>query len=198
MGQATVTQARILNIGMNLFLITTKLKNHFPLVREHVEPHPHQSAVLVILYQKNRKTHILMTKRALNLKIHAGEISFPGGVVEMEDEDLLCTALRETEEEIGVEVNPSLVIGCLPKVQTRTGFEITPFVAVMQSLLNIKANSDEVYEVLEIPLVPLFSTQQRDIDFNASEEMVVYWHKHHRIWGASAKILQRIENLNHI
>lgn len=192
----TVTQARFLDIGMNLFLITTKLKNHFPVVREYAEPHPHRSAVLVILYQKNGKTHVLMTKRALHLKIHAGEISFPGGVVEMEDEDLLCTALRETEEEIGVEVDPPLVIGCLPKVQTRTGFEITPFVAVLRSPLNIKACSDEVYEVLEIPLVSLLSTQQRDIGYNASEEMVVYWHKHHRIWGASAKILQRIENLN--
>jgi len=138
-----------------------------------------------------------MTKRALHLKIHAGEISFPGGVVETEDEDLLCTALRETAEEIGEEVDPSQVIGCLPKVETRTGFEITPFVAALQSpLKNIKASSDEVDEVLEIPLAPLLSTQQRDIGFKASDEMVVYWYKHHRIWGASAKILQRIENLN--
>lgn len=192
----TATQARFQDLGMNLFLITTKLKNHFPVVREHAEPHPHRSAVLVILYQKSGKTHVLMTKRALHLKIHAGEISFPGGIVKMEDEDLLCTALRETAEEIGVEVDPSLVIGCLPKVQTRTGFEITPFVAVLRSRLNIKACSEEVYEVLEIPLVPLLSTQQRDIGYNASEEMVVYWYRHHRIWGASAKILQRIENLN--
>ena len=139
-----------------------------------------------------------MTKRALDLKVHASEISFPGGVMEREDEDLLCTALRETKEETGVEVDPSRVVGCLPKVQTRTGFEITPFVAVLLFPPIIKACSNEVQEVLEIPLASLLATQQRDIGFKASEEMVVYWHKHHRIWGASAKILQRLENLNFI
>ncbi len=183
---------------MNLFLITTQLKNHFPVVRAPVEPHPQLSAVLVILYRKMQQTHVLMTKRALDLKVHAGEIAFPGGVVEKEDNDLMCTALRETKEEVGVEVDPCRVIGCLPNVKTRTGFEITPFVAALQFPPIIKASSDEVYEVLEIPLTPLLSTQQRDIGFKASEEMVVYLYKHHRIWGASAKILRQIENLNFI
>ncbi|GJL78548.1 MAG: putative Nudix hydrolase NudL [Nitrospinaceae bacterium] len=183
---------------MDLFLITTKLKNHFPVVREQVEPHPERAAVLVILYQKQNQTYVLMTKRAFHLKIHAGEIAFPGGVVELEDDDLLCTAVRETQEEIGVEVEPSRVMGCLTKVKTRTGIEITPFVAALTSPPKINPSDDEVYEVLEMPLAPLLSTQQRDIGFKASEEMVLYWYKHHRIWGASAKILQQIENLNFI
>jgi 8-oxo-dGTP pyrophosphatase MutT (NUDIX family) len=183
---------------MNLFLITSQLKNHFPVIREPVTPHPQRSAVLVILYKKIQQTHVLMIKRALDLKVHAGEIAFPGGVVEKDDEDLFCTALRETEEEIGVKVDPCRVVGCLPKVQTRTGFEITPYVAALLFPPNIKANSDEVHETLEIPLVPLLSTQQRDVGFKASENMVAYTYKHHRIWGASAKILLQIENLNFI
>jgi len=181
-----------------LFMITANLKNHFPIVRESIGLHPQRAAVLVILFYKNAKAHILMTKRALHLKIHAGEISFPGGVVEMEDGHLLNTALRETMEEIGLEIPPSRVIGCLPMVQTRTGFEITPFVATLQSLPDLTVSKEEVHEVLEMPLTTLLSTHQRDIGYKPSEEMVVYWHKCHRIWGASAKILRQIENLTGI
>jgi 8-oxo-dGTP pyrophosphatase MutT (NUDIX family) len=107
---------------MDLFMISTNLKNNFPIIREPVQLHSQTAAVLVILFNKNAKAHILMTKRALDLKIHPGEISFPGGVIEIEDEHLMNTALRETTEEIGLEVDPSKVIGCLPKVQTLTGF----------------------------------------------------------------------------
>jgi len=180
---------------MDLFMITTHLKNRFPVVLEPVALHAQRAAVLVVLFNKNSKAHILMTKRALHLKIHAGEISFPGGVVEMEDEYLMNTALRETLEEIGLEVDPSQVIGCLPTVETRTGFEVTPFVAILPSLPGLTVAEDEVLEVLEMPLTALLSTQQRDIGYKPSEKMVVYWYKCHRIWGASAKILRQIENL---
>ncbi len=181
---------------MNLFAITTQLKTRYPLVRETVEVHPQRAAVLVILFASKGQAHIVMTKRAQGLKVHAGEIAFPGGVVEPDDPDLLATALRETEEEIGVEVNPAQVIGRLPDVQTLTGFEVTPFVCQVDKALRYRPCPEEVDVVLEIPLAPLLATQQRDIGFKERDGMVVYWHKHHRIWGASAKILQQIENLN--
>jgi 8-oxo-dGTP pyrophosphatase MutT (NUDIX family) len=176
-------------------MISTHLKNRFPVVRESVELHAQRAAVLVILFNKNLKTHVLMTKRALHLKIHAGEISFPGGVMESDDEHLMNTALRETMEEIGLEVDASKVIGCLPNVRTRTGFEITPFVAILQSLPELTVSEEEVDEVLEMPLTALLSTHQRDIGYKPAEKMVVYWHECHRVWGASAKILRQIENL---
>ncbi len=183
---------------MDLFMITANLKNHFPVVHQPFALHAQRAAVLVILFNKNSKAHVLMTKRALHLKIHAGEISFPGGVVELEDKHLMHTALRETMEEIGLEVNPSQVIGCLPMVQTLTGFEVTPFVAILQSLPKLNVSEDEVHEILEMPLTALLSTQQRDIGYKPSQEMVVYWYGCHRIWGASAKILRQIENLTGI
>lgn len=181
---------------MDLFMITTNLKNHFPVVQEPVAVHAQKAAVLVILFNKNSKAHVLMTKRALHLKIHAGEISFPGGIVELEDEHLMNTALRETMEEIGLEVDPSQVIGCLPKVETLTGIEITPYVAILPALPKLTVSEDEVHEILEMPLTALLSTQQRDIGYKPSDEMVVYWYQCHRIWGASAKILRQIENLS--
>lgn len=182
---------------MDLFLIKHKLQHEFPLVRETTLAHPQRAAVLVMLYPRHKKTHVLMTKRAMNLKYHAGEVGFPGGVFEEGvDDDLLDTALRETEEEVAIEVEPKDVLGKLPIVNTRLGFEITPFVSVLSSAPEYKPSEDEVGEVLEIPFTSLLATQQRDVGSKPSEEGVMYWFQHHRIWGASAKILNQISHLN--
>jgi 8-oxo-dGTP pyrophosphatase MutT (NUDIX family) len=182
---------------MDLFLITTKLKNEFPLIQQAIQPYPQKAAVLVILYPKSNKTHVLMTKRALHLRSHAGEISFPGGIYEEDkDNDLLATALRETDEEVGAKIEASKVIAQLPIVKTRLGFEITPFVCVISETLEFEPEEDEVDEVLEIPFTSLLATQQRDVGFSPEQDMVMYWFKHHRIWGASAKILLKIQHLS--
>ena len=181
---------------MDLFLIKHKLKNEFPLVRVTTLPHPQRAAVMVMLYPKPKKIHVLMTRRAMHLKYHAGEVSFPGGVFEEQDDDLLATALRETEEELAIQVQPEDVLGQLPVVNTRLGFEITPFVSVLPSAPEYEPAENEVGEVLEIPFTSLLSTQQRDVGSNPSEESVMYWFEHHRIWGASAKILKQISHLS--
>ncbi|MBT3858055.1 MAG: CoA pyrophosphatase [Nitrospina sp.] len=181
---------------MDLFLIKHKLQNDFPLVRETTLPHPQRAAVMVLLYPKPKKIHVLMTRRAMHLKYHAGEVSFPGGVFEEQDDDLLTTALRETEEELAIQVEPENVLGRLPVVNTRLGFEITPFVSVLPAAPEYEPAEDEVGEVLEIPFTSLLSTQQRDVGSKPSEEGVMYWFQHHRIWGASAKILKQISHLS--
>ena len=181
---------------MDLFLIKHKLKNDFPLVRETTLPHPQRAAVMVMLYPKPKKIHVLMTRRAMHLKYHAGEVSFPGGVFEEQDDDLLATALRETDEELAIQVESEDVLGQSPVVSTRLGFEITPFVSVLPSAPKYEPAENEVGEVLEIPFTSLLSTQQRDVGSNPSEEGVMYWFEHHRIWGASAKILKQISHLS--
>ena len=181
---------------MDLFLIRHKLQHDFPLVRETTFPHPQRAAVMVMLYPKTKKTYVLMTRRAMHLKYHAGEVSFPGGVFEEQDDDLLATALRETEEELAIQVQPEDVLGQLPVVNTRLGFEITPFVSVLPSAPEYEPAENEVGEVLEIPFTSLFLTQQRDVGSKPSEEGVMYWFHHHRIWGASAKILKQISHLS--
>jgi len=182
---------------MDLFLIKTRLKNEFPLVETKFEPHAKKAAILVMLYPKDQTTYVLMIKRALHLNSHAGEIGFPGGVYEEdEDENLLATALRETREEIGVLVDSSKVIAQLPVVNTRLKFEITPFVSIFSETLEFKPEEDEVEEILEIPFTSLLATQQRDVRFSPEQDMVIYWFKHHRVWGASAKILRKIQHLS--
>jgi len=135
-----------------------------------------------------------MTRRAMHLKYHAGEVSFPGGVFEEQDDDLLATALRETEEELAIQVESEDVLGQLPVVKTRLGFEITPFVSVLPSAPKYEPAENEVGEVLEMPFTSLLSTQQRDV--GSKPEGVMYWFQHHRIWGASAKILNQISHLS--
>ena len=181
---------------MDLFLIKTKLKNEFPITQRENQTYLQKAAVLVILCPKNSKTHVLMTKRALHLRSHAGEISFPGGVYEEDDDDLLATALRETNEEVGVKIETSKVIAELPTVNTRFGFEITPFVCITSGTLEFDPEEDEVDEILEIPFTPLLASQQRDVGFSPEQDMVMYWFKQHRIWGASAKILLKIQQLS--
>ncbi|MEC7785834.1 MAG: CoA pyrophosphatase [Nitrospinota bacterium] len=184
-------------IEMDLYLITTKLKKEHPIIQKPIKAHPKKAAVLVMLYPKHNKTHILMIKRGVHLKSHGGEIGFPGGGYEEEqDKNLLTTALRETREEIGVHVETSKVIAQLPIVNTRLGFEITPFVSVLSESQEFKRQEDEVDEILEIPLPLLLATKQKNVGSHQEKNMVLYWFKHHRIWGASAKILHKIQSLS--
>jgi 8-oxo-dGTP pyrophosphatase MutT (NUDIX family) len=182
---------------MDLCLITTKLKKEFPIILKPIKAHPKKAAVLVMLYPKHNKTHVVMIKRALHLKSHAGEIGFPGGGYEEgKDKNLLATALRETREEIGVHVEIPMVIAQLPMVITRLGFEITPFVSALLESQEFIPQEDEVDEILEIPLNSLLATQQRDMSLHLENNMITYRFNHHRIWGASAKILEKIKQLN--
>ncbi len=183
---------------MNLLILQTRIQQEFPVQRETVEFHPQRAAVLVILYPKFNGTNILMMKRATHLRNHAGEISFPGGVYQEEDGDLLMTALRETEEELNLEVGESDVIGRLDRVNTLTGFEVTPYIAFLDDNPVFEGSRDEVAEVLEIPLAPLLATQRRDVGYKPSDEMYVFWFQEHKIWGATARILHQIAELNHL
>ncbi len=130
-----------------------------------------------------------MIKRAGHLNRHAGEISFPGGMFEREDVDLLTTALRETHEELHLEVPIDAVVGRLSTVLTATGIMVTPFVAVLPAPPRYQANG-EVELVLEISISDLFATEQQDT--TSIGENFIFRSGEHRIWGASAKILHEM------
>lgn len=150
------------------------------------------SSVLIIIY--NNPPKILMTKKSSHLKIHAGEIAFPGGKYEDDDADLLCTALRETREELGLNISRSEVIGQLIPVRTlNSNFTIVPFVSVLRSLPKITCNL-EVEQVLHIPVDRFLKTLRDDPDptHNIIQEMYTFTFEGHLIWGASARILKQI------
>ncbi len=178
-----------------MLLLINRLKQDYPVLREPVEPNPQLAAVMVLLYEKKGLTHIILIRRSYNLKRHGGEIGFPGGLYETIDEHLLATALRETREELNLCVEESLVIGRLPAVTTRTGFQVTPFVALIDHEPKYSPNDAEVEEVYDIPLIPLLGTQAPDPSFKVTMDMIVFWYRENRIWGATAKILRQLARL---
>ena len=150
------------------------------------------ASVLIIIYGK--VPTILMTEKAKTLKVHAGEISFPGGKLCEKDSDLLETALRETEEELDIRISRKQIIGQLePVVTLNSKYMITPFVTILDRIHSIKPNS-EVNSVLHIPFVPFLKTVAEDThpEHRSIKEMYTFTFEKYHIWGASARILRQI------
>ena len=181
---------------MNLNLLSDRLKTEYPVPEALLPENNKSAAVLVILYPRLGQPHVLLSQRSQDLRLHAGEISFPGGTYEEQDGNLLTTALRETREELALDIPPTQVLGLLPAVETLTGFAISPFITILDQLPPYRKNPDEVQKVLEIPLLPLLSTHHPEMGYPEQKQMVAYWHLEHRVWGATAKILNHIRKLD--
>lgn len=150
------------------------------------------ASVLIVIFGSEPK--ILMTKKSKILKVHAGEIAFPGGKFEHQDKDLLETAIRESREEINLSITRQHVIGQLSPVTTlNSKFVIIPFIAVVKRLPRLKDNP-EVESILQIPLKSLLHTLEDDKDpsHQSIMEMYLLQYKEHVIWGASARMLKQI------
>jgi 8-oxo-dGTP pyrophosphatase MutT (NUDIX family) len=180
---------------MDLNTLAERLKTEYPLPKASPPESSKSSAVLVVLYLRHRQPHVLLIQRSQDLRLHAGEISFPGGFYEEPDGTLLTTALRETREELDLNIPESRILGLLPTVQTLTGYTISPFITLLDQLPPYRKNQ-EVQKVLEIPLLPLLSTHHREMGYPPRKQMVAYWYLEHRVWGATAKILHRIRGLD--
>ena len=153
------------------------------------------ASVLVVIYDSSPK--IIMTEKPQSMKLHAGEISFPGGKLDPMDSDLLDTALRETNEEIGLHISRGQILGQLDPVKTlNSGFLILPFVCVLEEIPLLVPNS-EVEKIFHIPLNPLLETMMNDSDptHNPVDGMYTFEYQSQIVWGASARILRQIENI---
>jgi 8-oxo-dGTP pyrophosphatase MutT (NUDIX family) len=152
------------------------------------------ASVLVIIYGIEPK--VLMIEKSKKLNIHAGEIAFPGGKWMEDDNDLLDTALRETREEIGLNILRENVIGQFENVITlNSGYTISSFLSILDNIQQLKTNS-EVKSVLHMPLIPLLQTLSDDQDPNhkSIQEMYTFTYKDKVVWGASARILKHLVN----
>ncbi len=150
------------------------------------------AAVLVPLYEVGGELHAVLTRRRHDLRRHAGEISFPGGRQDAPDEDLLHTALREAEEEIGLPPDAVEVIGALPPTPTLvTSFAIYPFVGLIEPGRTWKPSADEVAEVIELTLDELAAgyAHKRLVRRGLPIRTHTYTVGEHVIWGATARIL---------
>jgi 8-oxo-dGTP pyrophosphatase MutT (NUDIX family) len=158
-------------------------------INEDLKP----AAVLIPLVKRANEITVLLTKRTDSLSVHAGQISFPGGRVEEFDKSHEDTALRETEEEIGLSRERIEVIGRLDDYIARTNFRITPIVAIVSPPFELKVDPTEVAEAFEVPL-PFFldpSNHQRHLRIEHGKERHVYAMPYldYYIWGITAGML---------
>jgi len=157
------------------------------------------AAVLVPLFQKDGNCHLLFTKRSEQVKYHKSEISFPGGVVDEEDRELIHTALREAHEEIGLKESDVQIIGVLDDIVTITEFIVTPIVGLFPYPYPFKVSEGEIAELIEVPLTSLLMEDclsEREIFRGGQREVVfAYQYGDHVIWGATARILKQFLDL---
>jgi 8-oxo-dGTP pyrophosphatase MutT (NUDIX family) len=156
--------------------------------------------VLVPLFERNGVPHVLFTRRPAHLRHHANQFSFPGGGRDTEDATPLHTALRETEEELGIERSRVRVLGMLDEVPTTTSFRIQPFVGVIPGDGQYRPSAEEVEFILEVPLAGLLDPAIRRTEKRAVRgteyDVYFYTYNSHVIWGATARILYNL--LEHI
>ncbi|MFQ5765846.1 MAG: NUDIX hydrolase [Rhodospirillales bacterium] len=151
------------------------------------------AAVLVALVNRAGGLTTLFTRRTENLENHAGQISFPGGHREPGDDTPEETALRETEEEIGLHRRHVEVIGRLGRYVTRTGFAVTPVVALVEPPFELEPDPREVEDVFEVPLSFLLDPANHERHAHEvggqTREFYAMPYEGYYIWGATAGML---------
>lgn len=157
-------------------------------------PGHHEAAVLVPLYLDRIDSQIIFTKRVVDLRHHGGEISFPGGRP-TPHEDLLATALRESEEEIGLPPSMVEIVGALKPISTFvTGYAIYPFVGLVTDTSLLKANPSEVERVITVPFLGLSASYQRKRIIRQGMPIPTdtYQADGELVWGATARIVRQL------
>jgi 8-oxo-dGTP pyrophosphatase MutT (NUDIX family) len=159
------------------------------------------AAVLVPLYHDRDEWRVLLTQRTDLVEHHKGQVSFPGGRVDDDDDDRVRTALREAEEEIGLKPQDVALLGQLDELLTVTQYRITPVVGVIPWPYPFVLSTDELSEVFGVPLRWLadpanLETQYRDPIVPGRPVPVYYfYYEGHTIWGATARMLLNLLEL---
>lgn len=154
------------------------------------------AAVLFPIVLRDGGATVLLTQRTAHLRDHGGQISFPGGRVEVEDLSPIHTALRETEEEIGLDRERIEIIGFLPEYRTGTGFRVTPVVALVRPPFELTPDPFEVAEVFEVPLAFLLDPgnhQRHSLHYRgALRHFFAMPYGDYFIWGATAGMIRSL------
>ncbi|MDX1491490.1 MAG: CoA pyrophosphatase [Pseudohongiellaceae bacterium] len=159
------------------------------------------ASVLVPIYLSAGTSSIVLTLRTAHLNSHAGQISFPGGTREEHDNSAIDTALRETEEEIGIKPKQVEVLGSLGGLRMPSGYHLTPIVGLLNDISQIAPCPREVAEVIHLPLEQALDlSNYRSMPFKRAGFNTRVWEIYigeHRVWGATATILRHLaEELN--
>lgn len=153
--------------------------------------HPRRAAVLALLTD-SPVPELIFTQRSAGLRHHAGEVCFPGGMWESQDNGLLASALREVHEEIGVPPSMIEVLGALPIRQTKSGTWVQPFVGRIPSSCRFTLNAHELDVLFRVPIDMFSKGLQIRTDVFEREgrqyHIPVYQYENYKIWGFTASV----------
>ena len=157
------------------------------------------SSVMITIHFTKVDPHILLIKRTKLVKNHAGEISFPGGNFTKVDVNMLQTAIREIEEELGITIKSEQVIGSLNAERTLTSrYIIYPYVALLDKIPEITVTNYEVEKIIDAPLISLLKSRECDVKHQQEysiSQLPKFTYKNEVIWGATARILDQLAKL---
>ncbi|MBL4942050.1 MAG: CoA pyrophosphatase [Colwellia sp.] len=193
------------------FLCRFNLQQHCDSCHNYQHHAPLKSAaVLIALFEPNKDNqadssatgsdgssvglHVLLTKRASHLKHHPSQISFPGGKAEPTDKNLVHTALREAQEEIGLDPNTVTVIGQLASYEIISGYQVTPIIAIINSVQTYQKDDNEVDEIFQVPLQHFLTDENHHtiVSYRNGRHHNVHFYpyQHYNIWGATAAMMK--------
>lgn len=155
-----------------------------------------EAAVLVPFVQRGAGLSVLFTRRSERLRTHAGQVAFPGGAVDAGDAGIVAAALRETREETGIAQSLVEPFGYLDRLDTVSGFSVTPVTGFVRGNYELRLQADEVEEAFEVPLDFLLepATLRRETVRWRGREREIWsceWQSR-RIWGATALMLKNL------
>ena len=157
------------------------------------------AAVLIPLFYKDGQCYALFTRRSNEVISHKSQVCFPGGAHQASDADLLQTALREAEEEIGLKSEDVEVLGELDDSITLTGYLISPFIAFIPYPYPFKANNKEVAKIFSIPLSALMDENNFRQAYQTIDGVTYldysYKYGEEVVWGATARIVKQFTDL---
>lgn len=160
---------------------------------------PKKAAVMMLFYPKNKETHLVLIVRNSYPGVHSSQIAFPGGKVEIEDASLAHTALRETEEEIGVDRNKIEIIKSFTDVYIPpSNFLVSPYLGICQSTLEFELQPDEVAGIVELSLKDFLNDKNvvmRKLSTSYTNEIDVpaFLVREHIVWGATAMMMSELK-----
>jgi 8-oxo-dGTP pyrophosphatase MutT (NUDIX family) len=153
-----------------------------------------RASVLVPIHTIDDEICLLLTKRTETVEHHKGQISFPGGMCDATDQDCRFTALREAEEEVGIQHADVEVLGIMDDMLTTTGFVVAPVIGCIPYPYPFRINADEVAELIHVPVSFFLNprNERKEVwEYNGKQRTVlIYPFKDHVIWGATARIIK--------
>ena len=162
---------------------------------------PRKAAVMMLIYPKDTKAHLVLIVRNSYPGVHSSQIAFPGGKVELEDESLAHTALRETHEEIGIHPEKIQVIKTFTEIYIPpSNFLVAPFLGISHSELTFTEQIEEVAGIIEVPLLDFLNeknivTKKMDTSYGTDINVPTFKINEHYVWGATAMMMSELKEV---